>query len=161
MRTSLTAFMAALSLATPSLAQPALQDDAPRELAPDPAQASSPAAEGTQTTSAEQGGDLYCRRKLGTWFYCDKPKPLPRSAAPAPAPSRQSAAEQMKAAMGAYFAGHFLTIKIEGGEVTESNMTIADDKKSAENKIAFTDILAGTAKLPPELYAIEFVFLAS
>ena len=66
----------------------------------------------------------------------------------------KAAEEQMKAAMGAYFAGHFLTIKIEGGEVTESNMTIADDKKSAEDKIAFTDILAGTAKLPPELYAI-------
>ena len=63
-------------------------------------------------------------------------------------------AEQMKAAMGAYFAGHFLTIRIEGGEITDSNMTIADDKQSAEEKVAFTDLLAGTAKLPPELYAV-------
>jgi len=76
------------------------------------------------------------------------------SAASADDAQAKATAEQMKAAMGAYFAGHFLTIKIEGGEITESNMTIADDKKSAENKIAFTDILAGTAKLPPELYAI-------
>jgi|GEM_PF-530187 len=66
----------------------------------------------------------------------------------------KAAAEQMKVAMGAYFAGHFLTIRIEGGEITDSNMTIAADKQSAEDKIAFTDILAGTAKLPPELYAV-------
>jgi hypothetical protein len=66
----------------------------------------------------------------------------------------KAAAEQMKAAMGAYFAGHFLTIKIEGGEITDSNMTIAGDKQSAEDKIAFTDILNGTAKLPAELYAV-------
>ena len=97
MRTSLTALMAGLSLATPSLAQQAPQDDAPRELAPDPAQASSAAAEGVQTAIAEPSGDFYCRRKLGTWFYCDKPKARPRSAAPTPAPSQQSAAEQMKA----------------------------------------------------------------
>ena len=28
------------------------------------------------------GGDLYCRRQLGTWFYCDKPKARPQSASP-------------------------------------------------------------------------------
>lgn len=66
----------------------------------------------------------------------------------------KAAAEQMKTAMAAYFAGHFLTIRIDGGEITDSNMTIAPDKQSAEDKIAFTDILAGTAKLPPELYAV-------
>ncbi|MEO8883535.1 MAG: hypothetical protein ABI377_09020 [Devosia sp.] len=66
----------------------------------------------------------------------------------------KAAAEQMKAAMGAYFAGHFLTIRIEGGEITDSNMTVAGDKQSAEDKIAFTDILDGTAKLPAELYAV-------
>lgn len=66
----------------------------------------------------------------------------------------KAAEAQMKAAMGAYFAGHFLTIRISGGEITESNMTIAADKQSAEDKIPFTDILAGTAKLPPELYAV-------
>ena len=60
-------------------------------------------------------------------------------------------AEQMKAAMGAYFAGHFLTIKIEGGEITDTNMTLSADKLSAEDKIAFTDLLNGTAKLPDEL----------
>jgi len=66
----------------------------------------------------------------------------------------KAAEEQMKAAMSAYFAGHFLTIRIEGGEITESNMTVAPDKQSAEDKIPFTDIISGTAKLPGELYAV-------
>ncbi|MDR3474205.1 MAG: hypothetical protein P4M09_21360 [Devosia sp.] len=76
------------------------------------------------------------------------------SAAAADDAQAKAAAEQMKQAMAAYFAGHFLTIRIEGGEITESNMTIAPDRQSAEDKIAFTDIIAGTAKLPTELYAI-------
>lgn len=42
------------------------------------------------------GGDLYCRRKLGTWFYCDKPKAKPPSSQPVP-PPQQSADAQMKA----------------------------------------------------------------
>ena len=35
-----------------------------------------------------QGGDLYCRRKLGTWFYCEKPKAKPRDPAASPAPTQ-------------------------------------------------------------------------
>lgn len=66
----------------------------------------------------------------------------------------KAAADQMKQAMTTYFAGHFLTLRIEGGEITDSNMTIAADKQSAEDKIAFTDIIGGTAKLPPEVYAV-------
>jgi hypothetical protein len=66
----------------------------------------------------------------------------------------KKAAEQMKAAMGAYFAGHFLTLSVSGGEITDSNMTIAADKQSASDKIPFTDLLNGTVKLPDELYAV-------
>jgi hypothetical protein len=66
----------------------------------------------------------------------------------------KAAQEQMKTMMTAYFTGHFLTVKVEGGEITDSNMPIAPDRHSAEQKIPFTDILAGTAKLPPELYAV-------
>ena len=66
----------------------------------------------------------------------------------------KAAAEQMKQAMAAYFAGHFLTIRIDGGQITDTNMTLSPDKQSAEDKIAFTDIIAGTAKLPAELYAV-------
>jgi hypothetical protein len=60
----------------------------------------------------------------------------------------------MKQAMAAYFDGHFLTLRISGGEITDSNMTIAADKQSAEDKIAFTDLINGTAKFPDELYAV-------
>jgi len=42
------------------------------------------------------GGDLYCRRQLGTWFYCDKPKARPQSASPSQAPA-QSADARLKA----------------------------------------------------------------
>jgi conjugal transfer pilus assembly protein TraF len=41
------------------------------------------------------GGDLYCRRHLGSWFYCDKPKTKPK-ADTAPAP-QISADAQLKA----------------------------------------------------------------
>ena len=40
-------------------------------------------------------GDLYCRRKLGSWFYCDKPKAKPSSPATA-APPQISADAQLK-----------------------------------------------------------------
>jgi hypothetical protein len=66
----------------------------------------------------------------------------------------KKAADQMKAAMGAYFAGHFLTLSVSGGEITDTNMTLADDKQSASDKIPFTDLLNGTAKFPDELYAV-------
>lgn len=66
----------------------------------------------------------------------------------------KKAADQMKAAMGAYFAGHFLTLSVGGGEITDSNMTVAADKQSASEKIPFTDLLNGTVKLPDELFAV-------
>jgi hypothetical protein len=66
----------------------------------------------------------------------------------------KAAEEQMKQMMVAYFAGHFLTLKVSGGEITDSNMTIAPDKQSAEDKIAFDELINGTAKLPEELYAV-------
>jgi hypothetical protein len=61
---------------------------------------------------------------------------------------------QTAAMMKKLFDGHFLTIRFGGGEVTNSNMTIADDKRSAEQKIPFLDLINGTAKLPNELYAV-------
>ena len=94
MRRKLIALFAALSLTAPALAQQ-FGDNAPVQ----PVAAASPdqsAADGAQVQNAElQTGDFYCRRKLGTWFYCDKPKAKPRSATPPP--SQQSAADQMKA----------------------------------------------------------------
>jgi hypothetical protein len=62
--------------------------------------------------------------------------------------------EQMKQMMAAYFDGHFLTLKVSGGEITDTNMTLAADKQSAEQKIPFTDLINGTAKLADELFAV-------
>jgi hypothetical protein len=62
--------------------------------------------------------------------------------------------EQMKQMMAAYFDGHFLTLKVSGGEITDTNMTPAADKQSAEQKIPFTDLINGTTKLPEELFAV-------
>jgi hypothetical protein len=52
------------------------------------------------------------------------------------------------------FEGHFLTIRIGGRQVTDSNMTINDDGTYAELQIPFLDLINGTAKLPDELYAV-------
>ena len=61
---------------------------------------------------------------------------------------------QTAAMMKQMFEGHFITIRISGKQVTESNMTISGDKTSAEIKIPFLDLINGTAKLPEELYAV-------
>ena len=56
---------------------------------------STPAVERSIDGEEGQGSDLYCRRKLGTWFYCDKPKAKPRDPA-APPPPAQSADARLK-----------------------------------------------------------------
>jgi hypothetical protein len=61
--------------------------------------------------------------------------------------------EETKAMMQAFFEGHNITIRIRGKEITESNMSISADKKSAEIVIPFLDLINGTAGLPPELFA--------
>ena len=89
MRLSLVAAIGAVLLATPALAQ----------LAPDirsDAVSADPAADPAIVQAADQTGDFYCQRKLGTWFYCDKPKARPRTQTEPPV-SQQSAADQMKA----------------------------------------------------------------
>jgi conjugal transfer pilus assembly protein TraF len=78
----------------------AMAQDAPdlAGAAPEPAPAMPESAVPPRGIDPEEApeGDLYCRRRLGTWFYCDKPKPGPRSAPPASAP-HQSADAQLKA----------------------------------------------------------------
>ena len=54
----------------------------------------------TVEVAAEEGtGELYCRRKLGTWFYCDKPKAKP-VAPPTPAPAPNETADARLKAIG-------------------------------------------------------------
>lgn len=70
----------------------------------------------------------------------------------------ESGGEQMdaetKKMMEAYFQGHFITLRVAGGEITETNMEIAADKRSAETKISFVELLNGKAELPDELFAV-------
>lgn len=62
--------------------------------------------------------------------------------------------EETKAMMQAFFEGRAITLKVRGGEIVESNMTIAGDKQSAEIVIPFLDLINGTAELPAELFAV-------
>ena len=40
--------------------------------------------------------------------------------------------EETKAMMTAFFEGHFITIKVGGKKITDTNMTLAADSTSAE-----------------------------
>ena len=54
----------------------------------------------------------------------------------------------------AFLKGHAITLRFGGGEITDTNMTLAKDKQSAEQKIDFLELINGTADLPDELYAV-------
>ena len=62
--------------------------------------------------------------------------------------------DETKAMMQAFFEGQFVTLRASGNEVVETNMTLAEDKKSAEQVIPFLDLINNTVELPDELYAI-------
>lgn len=61
---------------------------------------------------------------------------------------------QTAAMMKQMFDGHFITIRISGKSISDTNMTLSADKTAAEIKIPFLDLINGTAKLPDELYAV-------
>jgi len=54
----------------------------------------------------------------------------------------------------AFFAGRTITIHIAGEAITETNLELAKDKKSAEIVIPFLDLLNGSAELPEEFFAV-------
>lgn len=58
------------------------------------------------------------------------------------------------AMMKTYFEGHNATIRVKGREVLETNMTLSEDKTSAEIVIPFVELMDGTLTLPPELFAV-------
>jgi hypothetical protein len=62
--------------------------------------------------------------------------------------------EQTKQMLAAMFEGHFITMKVGGKHVTDTNMTLAGDGASAEVKIPFMDLINGTAEMPDEYYAV-------
>lgn len=61
---------------------------------------------------------------------------------------------QNQAVLQAFFSGHALTVHFSGGSVTDTNMVLSKDGKSAEQVVQFLDLLNGTGDLPDELYAI-------
>ena len=68
-----------------------------------PVSAQSAKAPGDAVEVIQSGDDFYCReRRLGTWFYCEKPKPKPSDQAPAASASDRlkdisTALEELKA----------------------------------------------------------------
>lgn len=54
----------------------------------------------------------------------------------------------------AYFAGHTMTIRIGGGEITDTNLSLAKGKMSAETVYPLLDLVMGKADLPDEFYAV-------
>ncbi|HTN61912.1 MAG TPA: hypothetical protein VL147_10185 [Devosia sp.] len=62
--------------------------------------------------------------------------------------------EQTRQMVEAFFKGHAITLHFSGLDVTDTNMTLAPDKKSAEAVIGFLDLIEGTADLPDEIYAV-------
>lgn len=54
----------------------------------------------------------------------------------------------------AFFTGHAVTVRFSGAEITDTNMTLAADRRSAEQVIPFLDLINGTLELPDELYAV-------
>jgi hypothetical protein len=62
--------------------------------------------------------------------------------------------EETAQMMKAYLDGHFVTIRIKGNKVIETNMTLSGDGKAAEIVIPFLGLIDGTANLPTELFAV-------
>lgn len=62
--------------------------------------------------------------------------------------------EETRKMVEAFFTDHALTLHFAGSEITDTNMTLSADKRSAEQIIPFLDLINGTAALPEELYAV-------
>ncbi len=61
---------------------------------------------------------------------------------------------ETKQMVEAFFTGHTVPIRLTGAQITETNMDLSTDKKSAETELPFLDLINGTAELPDELYAV-------
>jgi hypothetical protein len=61
---------------------------------------------------------------------------------------------EIEQSIPALFSGRKIVIRFSGMEVTESNMTVAKDAKSASRDIPILELISGKADLPAELYAV-------
>jgi hypothetical protein len=67
---------------------------------------------------------------------------------------REDMDPETRAMLVQFFTGHALTLKVSGGDILETNMTIAVDGKSASASIPFLALIDGKIHLPDALYAI-------
>lgn len=61
---------------------------------------------------------------------------------------------QMQAMIAAMFEGRAITLTVGGGIISDTNMDMAADGKSATYQIPFTSLFAGSADLPAEIFAV-------
>lgn len=61
---------------------------------------------------------------------------------------------QMMAMITSMFEGHFITMTVSGGPITDTNMTVAADGLSAHYEIPFVDLFGTEINLPDEIYAV-------
>lgn len=52
------------------------------------------------------------------------------------------------------FEGKTLSMRVSGGTITDTNMTLVDGGKAAELEASFVDLITGEAGLPGEAYAV-------
>ncbi|MGQ3081508.1 MAG: conjugal transfer protein TraF [Allorhizobium sp.] len=100
-------------------------------------------------TDESPNQDFYCgARKLGTWFYCDKPKPRP-SAKPAPAVASAAASERLAA-----ISKQLDELKARAIlEPSEQNVTayIRFQREQLDRASTFSDVWQRTMWQNPEL----------
>ena len=53
-----------------------------------------------------------------------------------------------------FFADHVMSVSVSGGQVTDSNMEIAEDGQSASLSVPFLDMVKGEVDVPEEAYAV-------
>lgn len=117
---------------------------------PDSGESQSSAEEpALDATDESPNQDFYCgARKLGTWFYCDKPKPRP-SAKPAPAVSTAAASERLAA-----ISKQLDELKARAIlEPSEQNVTayIRFQREQLDRASTFSDVWQRTMWQNPEL----------
>ncbi|SMQ85745.1 hypothetical protein SAMN06295905_3035 [Devosia lucknowensis] len=62
--------------------------------------------------------------------------------------------EETRQMVEAFFEGRTMTVIISGAEIVESNMTVAGDRRSAEQVIPLLDLINGDVDLPDEVFAV-------
>lgn len=61
--------------------------------------------------------------------------------------------EETRQMAEAFFAGHTITLRI-AGDITETNLTLAKDERSAQAVYPILDLVLGKSEIPEEFYAV-------